>query len=157
MSSQFFWNRGAEEGFYEISVVCGEVFKHKYVGRGAAFGDYDNDGDVDIFVVNNGGPGLLLRNEGGNRNPWLKVLLQGRQSNKLAIGAKLRLVAAGTVQVRELGAQCSYGSQNSLIEHFGLGSHAQADTLEILWPSGLRQVLHNVAANQTVRVVEGEK
>ncbi len=156
MTDQLFWNQGTGEGFYDISVVSGEFFNDEYVGRGTAFGDYDNDGDVDIFVVNNDGPGILLKNDGGNRNQWLKVSLQGVQSNRDAIGAKLSLTAGNMIQTRQIGIQSSYCSQNSLIEHFGMGTSLTADTLEILWPSGLRQVFHNVAANQILRVVEGK-
>ncbi|MCI0699011.1 CRTAC1 family protein [candidate division KSB1 bacterium] len=156
MSYQLFWNRGAKDGFYEVGVVSGEIFQRKYVGRGAAFGDYDNDGDVDVFVVENCGPGMLLRNDGGNQNHWLKAQLEGRQSNRQAIGARLRLVAGESAQIRQIGAQASYCSQNSLIEHFGLGNAAKVDTLEIIWPSGLRQTLQNLAADQTVKVIEGE-
>ncbi len=155
-NSQLFWNRGAEEGFYDVSAVSGEYFRRTYVGRGAAFGDYDNDGDLDVFVVNHSGPGILLRNEGGNRNRWLQVRLEGRRSNRMALGTKLRLVVGQAVQIREVGAQGSYLSQNTLVEHFGLGSHAEADTLVVAWPSGVRQVFTRVAANQVLRVVEGE-
>lgn len=156
MPDQLFWNRGANEGFYDVSSVSGEVLKSEYVGRGAAFGDYDNDGDIDIFVVNNDGPGLLLRNEGGNQNRWLQVSLKGIQSNQQAIGAKLRLVSGNSVQVRQIGTQSSYLSQNSLIEHFGLGADSKADTLEIVWPSGIRQVLFDIPGNQKIYIVEGE-
>jgi hypothetical protein len=156
MSYQLFWNRGAKEGFYEIGAVSGEIFERKYVGRGAAFGDYDNDGDVDIFVVENGGPGMLLRNEGGNQGHWLAVHLEGRKSNRQGIGARLRVVAGEGAQIRQVGAQASYCSQNSLLEHFGLGNTAKVDTLEIIWPSGRRQTLQNLAADQTVKVIEGE-
>lgn len=155
MRDQLFWNRNADEGFYDVSAVSGQYFATESVGRGAAFGDYDNDGDTDVFVVNNGGRAVLLRNDGGNTNRWLKIRLEGRQSNRSAIGAKLRLVAGPTVQIREVGSQSSYLSQNSLIAHFGLGSRAQADTLEIVWPSGLREILTNVAADQTLHLVEG--
>ncbi len=156
MTDQLFWNRGVADGFYDVSSVSGAYFATREVGRGAAFGDYDNDGDVDVFVVNNGGPGVLLRNDGGNANRWIEVRLEGRQSNRSAIGAKLRLVVAGKSQLREVGAQSSYLSQNSLTEHFGLGSHALVDTLEITWPSGLQEVLTGVAADQTLHLVEGE-
>jgi tetratricopeptide (TPR) repeat protein len=156
MPDQLFWNRGPDAGFYDVSSVSGEYFEREYGGRGAAFGDYDNDGDVDVFIVNNGGPGILLRNDGGNRNRWLEVRLEGRQSNRSAIGARLRIVAGGTAQIREVGAQASYLSQNSLTEHFGLGSTQRVDTLEIVWPSGSRQVLVDVAADQVLNVVEGE-
>ena len=156
MPDQLFWNRGAGEGFYDVSSVSGDYFQREYVGRGAAFGDYDNDGDVDVFIVNHGAPAILLRNDGGNRNAWLSVRLEGRRSNRSAIGARLRLVAGGSVQIREVGSQASYLSQNSLIEHFGLGTASRADTLEILWPSGTRQVIMDIAANQILHVVEAE-
>jgi hypothetical protein len=155
MTDQVFWNRGADDGFYDVSSVSGEYFGHAYVGRGAAFGDYDNDGDVDVFVVNNVGPGILLRNEGGNRNQWLLVQLAGTQSNRSAVGARLRLVAGETVQIREVGAQSPYLSQNSLVQHFGLGALQAADTLEIRWPSGLHQIVLRPLSNQILRVSEG--
>ena len=156
MSDQLFWNRGEDEGFYDVSVVSGDFFNQKYVGRGAAFGDYDNDGDIDIFVVNNGGPGILLRNDGGNRKRWLEVMLQGELSSRLAIGAKLRLRVGNKVQIRQIGSQGSYCSQNSLIVHFGLGTSLKADTLHVHWPSGFQQTMYNIAANQIVHVLEEE-
>ncbi|MDP6965722.1 MAG: CRTAC1 family protein [Candidatus Marinimicrobia bacterium] len=156
MPDQLFWNRGTEEGFYDVSTVSGEVLQSEHVGRGAAFADYDNDGDVDIFVVNNDGPGLLLRNDGGNQNKWLQLRLEGTQSNRQAIGARLRLAARDRVQSRQVGAQSSYLSQNSLVEHFGLGNASKADTIEIIWPSGLTEVLRHVASGQTLHIVEGE-
>jgi hypothetical protein len=154
MTSKLFWNRGAHDGFYDLSPVSGAYFGRPYVGRGAAFGDYDNDGDLDVFVVNHGGPGILLRNDGGNRGRWLEVRLAGSRSNRSAIGAKLRLVADSTVQVREVGSQASYLSQNSLTEHFGLGSSEVPDTLEIRWPSGVRQVVPHPATNQILSISE---
>lgn len=155
MRDQLFWNRGPTEGFYDVSVVSGEYFRRRYVGRGAAFADYDNDGDVDAFIVNHGGPGILLRNDDGNRNRWLKVHLNGTRSNHSAIGAKLRLVYRGGVQVRQVGAQPSYLSGNSLIEHFGMGDQLEADSLIVTWPSGLRQTFTALRTNQTVHLVEG--
>ena len=155
MRNQLFWNRGVTEGFFDVSPVSGASFGREFVGRGAAFGDYDNDGDVDAFVVNHDAPGLLLRNDGGNRNRWLQVEVRGTKSNRQGIGATVRLVVGGTVHTRQVGAQSSYLSQNSLIENFGLGSSMRADTLEVVWPTGVRDVRVDVPANQRVVVTEG--
>jgi tetratricopeptide (TPR) repeat protein len=155
MRNQLFWNRGRGEGFFDVSAVSGASFRQEFVGRGAAFGDYDNDGDVDAFVVNHGGKGMLLRNDGGNRNRWLQVEVRGTKSNRQGIGATVRLVAGRTVQTRQVGAQSSYLSQNSLIETLGLGAAAQADTLEVVWPSGVRDVHVGLRSNQRIVVTEG--
>lgn len=140
---------------FDVSEVSGEYFSQEYVGRGAAFGDYDNDGDVDVFIVNNDGPGVLLRNDGGNQNNWLKVLLIGVKSNSQAIGARLKLIAGESIQIRQAGSQGSYFSQNSLIQHFGLGNLFRIDSLEIIWPSGTKQVFENLAPNQLIKITEG--
>ena len=155
-TAQLFWNRGVGHGFYDASTASGEYFHKAYVGRGAAFADYDNDGDLDVLVVNHDGPAVLLRNDGGNRDRWLKVKLEGRRSNRTALGARIRVVADHTTQVREVGAQASYLSQNDLNEHFGLGTIAEVDSLVVTWPSGIRQVWTGVASNQTLKLVEGE-
>ena len=155
MQNQLFWNRGRGEGFFDVSAVSGPPFRKKLVGRGAAFADYDNDGDVDAFLVNHDGPGMLLRNDGGNRNRWLQVEVRGTQSNRQGIGTTIRLVVGRTVHTRQVGAQSSYLSQNSLVETFGLGAATQADTLEVSWPSGVRDVRAGVASNQRIVVVEG--
>lgn len=155
MADQLFWNGGTEHGFYDVSTVSGDYFGRKEVGRGAAFADYDRDGDVDVFVVVHGGRGRLLRNEGGNARPWLSVRLEGRDGNRRAIGARVRVVTGGVTQIRQVGSQGSYLSQNDVVQHFGLGEAWQVDTLEVTWPSGQRSVRTGVSAGQAVLVAEG--
>ncbi len=122
------------------------------VGRGATFGDYDNDGDVDIFVVNNHAPPTLLRNEGGNRNGWLHIELVGTDGNRNAIGAKIQLKTADRTQIREVYAGESYMSSNSFVVEFGVGNATMIETLQVTWLNGETQVLHNISRNQQVRV-----
>ncbi|MFQ5689258.1 MAG: FG-GAP-like repeat-containing protein [Gemmatimonadota bacterium] len=155
MSDQLFWNRGPEEGFYDLSPVAGEYFSRQYVGRGAAFGDYDNDGAVDVFIVNNGGPGVLLRNSGAPGRHWLELRLRGTRSNRSALGARVDLLSGGSVQTREVGVQSSYLSQNSPVVHFGLGARAAVDSLVIRWPSGLRQVVPAPPTDRILEIAEG--
>ncbi len=157
MRDLLFWNKGNKEGFFEVSPVGGIVFEEKLVGRGAAFGDYDNDGDVDIFIVNNGGPAKLLRNDGGNKNNWLEVRLEGVKSNSSSIGVKMRVVTAGSAQVKQAGAQGSYCSQNSPVQHFGLGQAIRVDTIEVTWPTGKLQRFLDLPVNQIIKIVEGQK
>ena len=154
MHSKLFWNRGPKEGFFDVSPVGGKYFQTAYVGRGATFADYDNDGDVDAFVVNHGATGVLLRNEGGNRNHWAEIVLRGTRSNRAGIGATVRLVTAGIVQVRQMGSQAPYLSQNAPVESFGLGASTRIDTIEVRWPSGARDVRTGVAANQRITIEE---
>ena len=122
------------------------------VGRGATFGDYDNDGDVDIFIVNNHAPPTLLRNDGGNRNNWLHVELVGTDGNRNAIGAKIQLKTADRTQIREIYAGESYMSSNSFIAEFGVGNATQIETLQVTWLNGGVQKLHNIPVNQRLRV-----
>jgi len=155
MPDKIFWNRNNKEGFFDVSAVSGDYFQKKFIGRGAAICDYDNDGDPDIYIANNIGPGVLLRNEGGNRNHWLQVKLKGTKSNADAFGTVVRVQADSMVLVRQVGAQGSYLSQNSLIQHFGLGTHSIVDTLFVKWPSGIEQILTGINANQRIEIIEG--
>ena len=163
MTSQLFWNGGPSEGFFDVSPVSGPYFGERHVARGAAVADFDRDGDLDIAVVHHGGRAALLRNDTPAENNWVSVTLEGRpemgsphRTARQAVGARLRLVAGGHVQTRQIGAQSSYASQNALTEHFGLGRHAGVDSLVVDWPSGLRQVSTNIPAGQHVRIVESE-
>lgn len=155
-TDQVFWNGGTDKGFFDLSKVSGSYFTEQHVGRGAAAADYDRDGDLDVVVVNNGGRAVLLRNDGGNAASWFEVQLEGRKSNRSAVGARLRIVAGGRAQIQEIGSQASYLSQNDLTAHFGLGSATMVDSLMVTWPSGTRGVHTQLASNQLVRLVEGE-
>ncbi|MCK5034197.1 MAG: CRTAC1 family protein, partial [Calditrichia bacterium] len=156
LTDQVFWNRNHEDGFYDVSSVSGEVLKSEYVGRGAAYADYDNDGDLDVFIVNNQGLAILLKNNCNNKNNYFKCTLRGVESNSLAIGARLSLWAGNDIQIRQVGSQSSYLSQNSYVQHFGLGEINKVDSLEIIWPSGIRQVLSDLPSNQNILIQEGE-
>jgi hypothetical protein len=150
MRSQLFWNGGPQEGFYEVGTASGPAFGGEHVGRGLAVADYDLDGDPDALVVVNGGKALLWRNEGSPGRHWFGVGLRG-----LAFGARVRLVAGGKAQCRQVGASSSYLSQHAAGEElFGLGSAAQVDTLQVVWLSGKVQTLTHLPADQRVALGE---
>lgn len=155
MKNRLFWNEGPEKGFAEVTSVSGEALSYENVARGTAFGDYDDDGDVDVFIVNNGGRGVLLRNDGGNKNNWLELKLVGTKSNRSAIGAKIKIVSDKVSQIWEVNNQSSYLSQNSLTQHFGLAKFTKVDTLNIQWPSGLNQQFLNIPINERIQITEG--
>jgi len=115
----------------------------------------DNDGDLDILIVNNGQRADLLRNDGGNRNNSLLIRLVGSESNRDGIGARLRLDIGGKTLTREVKAGSSYLGQNDLRVHFGLGPAMLADRLEVRWPSGAIDVMEGLGANQILTVSEG--
>ncbi len=147
--------RGHPEGpFEDVSAAAGPVFALLEVSRAAAFGDYDNDGDVDILVANNDGPVRLLRNEVGNRQHWLSVELSGRSAglDRDAIGAVITLEAGGRIRRRQVQPAYSYCASNDPRVHFGLGSIDRVERLRVTWPDGRTQVLEDVAADQFLRV-----
>ena len=150
MKSQLFWNGGVERGFFDVSAVSGAFFEMDHVSRGAASGDYDNDGDPDLVVINHNGPAVLLRNEGGQGKSWLQVDV--RQHNRSAIGARVRVVAGDRIQIREVGSQSSYCSQNSPVVHFGLSDVQVVDTLEVRWPDGALRTLTRIPARQKMLI-----
>ena len=124
------------------------------VSRGAAFGDYDDDGDVDILVTNCEGPPTLMRNDGLHTNNWLRVRLQGTASNRTAIGARVELVSGSLrLQDQVLGGD-SYLAQSDLRLHFGLGNRDVVDVLRVFWPSGRIDELRQIATNREVLITE---
>jgi enediyne biosynthesis protein E4 len=148
--------------FEEVGPALGPPFAYQRVTRGAAYGDYDNDGDLDILVTNNGQPAELLRNDGGNAQHWLQVDLKGRGaggrargSNTDGIGARVT-VRTGTVTQRDVvRSGSSYCSQSMLRRHFGLGRASSVDEIEVRWPSGSIDRLRSVPANRRITVSEG--
>jgi hypothetical protein len=140
--------------FEEMGEQAGPALVEQHSSRGVALGDFDNDGDLDILIVNLNEPPSLLRNDQTPAGHWLKVLLVGVTSNRSAIGAQVSVVHGTRKQVQAVLAQSSYLSVNDRRLHFGLGPAASAD-LEILWPNGNRENITNVQANQLVVIREG--
>jgi hypothetical protein len=142
--------------FQNLAKQAGPGFASERVSRGLAKGDIDNDGDVDLLITNNGGAAQLLVNEVGNRNNALLLRLIGTKSNRDGIGARLRLTVGSRTLVDQVASGSSYLAQHDLRVHFGLGSAAKADRLEIAWPSGRVEVLESLPANHVITVREGE-
>jgi len=140
--------------FEELLGEAGPGVAEPHASRGVAFGDFDNDGDVDILIMNMNEPPSLLRNDMKGGNHWLKVLLQGVVSNRSAIGAQVAATYGGRTQKQAVLAQASYLSVNDRRLHFGLGPEKTA-SLEILWPNGGVEKIASVDADQLVVVKEG--
>jgi hypothetical protein len=139
--------------FEELIDEAGPAIAAVHASRGCAFGDFDNDGDLDILIVNLNEPPSLLRNDLKSPSHWLKVKLIGTTSNRSAIGARVIAKYGGRQQVQEVLSQSGFYSSNDRRLHFGLGAATRAD-LEIRWPTDARQVLRNVSADQILTVTE---
>ena len=140
--------------FQDVSADAGPYFATKSVARGACFADYTNDGKVDAFLVNLGAKGVLLKNTSPSTGHWLTIALAGVKSNRDGIGAKVEVEAGGSKQWAERVAGSGYLSQNDGRLHFGLGANAKVDRITVTWPSGTRQVVQGVAANQAITITE---
>jgi hypothetical protein len=141
--------------FEELIAEAGSGVSAAHASRGCAFGDFDNDGDIDVLVVNLDEPPSLLRNDVSGSNHWLKLKLVGTKSNRSAIGARVICRYGGKRQVQEVTSQSSFYSSNDPRLHFGLGTAAKAD-VEIRWPSGRVQRFEKVAADRIITITEGK-
>jgi enediyne biosynthesis protein E4 len=157
MPPHLFRNVGKGQ-FEEVTKAMGAAFDSPRVARGAAYADVFGDGRLDVLMATNAGPPVLFRNEaaGKPRNRSLRIKLIGTKANRDGIGATVRLSAGGETQAKMLRSGSSYLSASELMLTFGLAQHEKADNVEILWPSGQKDRLTNVAAGQTIVVTEGK-
>ena len=142
--------------FKNVSATSGEAFKRDWPARGLSVGDYDNDGDLDVLIINNGEAPILLRNEGGNRNNWLGLQLVSTKSNPAAVGAMITWEAGGVKRSRLKTTGGSYLSSHDPREILGIGQAAKIDSVQIKWPSGQVDKLTELPINKYVRVTEGK-
>jgi hypothetical protein len=142
--------------FQDVSAQMGSGIAEKFSSRGAAFGDYDNDGDIDALVLNLNDVPSLLRNDGGNQQNWIKIKLIGTQCNRTAIGARVRVLTGKHAQMDEVHSGSSVMSQDDLRLHFGLGKAATVDLIEVKWPTTQKiERFTQVKANQILTIREG--
>jgi enediyne biosynthesis protein E4 len=152
-----FHNEGKGKKFRDVTAAAGPVFAISEVSRGAAFGDIDNDGAVDIVVANNNGPVRLLLNQNHsiNRNHWLLVSLEATQGDRFAIGAKVEIRQRARMLLRRAHTDSSYLSANDVRVHFGLGEDANIESLIVHWPSGHKEAWDKLKADQIVHIRQG--
>ena len=142
--------------FKDVSSEMGPGISERFSSRGAAFGDYDNDGGMDILILNMNDLPSLLRNDGGNKQNWIKIKLLGTKCNRTAIGARVRIVTGKHVQMDEVHSGSSVMSQSDLRLHFGLGKAATVDLIEVRWPTTQKlEKFSHVGANQILTIREG--
>ena len=140
--------------FEDVSAMLGADFARPIVARGAAYADFDHDGDLDVLINTNNGPAILYTNQGGNRNNWLTVHLTGTKSNRSALGAIVRIESALGKQWKTVHSGSSYCSQSDLALTFGLAQDKTVTSLSIEWPSGARQQFKNLSPNQLLTIDE---
>ena len=142
--------------FSEVSADFGAVLTEDRVSRGVAFGDIDNDGDIDLIIADLDGPPQLLRNDGGNTDNSILIKTVGVKSNRSGIGARVTVVSGDLTQVDEVRSGDSYISQSDLRLHFGLQKRTKVDSIEVHWPSGVVDKVSSVGVNRIVTIKEGQ-
>jgi hypothetical protein len=142
--------------FQDVSAKAGDAILTANLGRGCAFGDFDNDGDVDVLINNLDGPPTLLRNDSRTGNHSILIKCVGTKSNRSAIGTRVKVTTGTHVQIGEVMSGSSYYSQSDLRLHFGLGRAAKIDAIEIRWPSGSSETLQDLPADQLFVFEEGK-
>ncbi len=144
------------KGFEDVAPKLGSDFMQPLLARGAVYGDYDRDGDLDVLINQNDGPARLYRNDGGNQNNFITVRTRGVTSNRDGIGAVVRVESAGGKQWNTVRSGSSYCSQSDLALTFGLGSDTTVTAIEVDWPSGQKDRVTSVPANQFLVIEEGK-
>jgi hypothetical protein len=153
---QLFHNEGRGKRFREMSRIAGPAFQFEEISRGAAFGDIDNDGGIDILVANNNGPARLLRNEVRARGHWLSVKLESPKQNRFGIGARVAVIRPGQDTLwRRVHTDSSYLSANDVRVHFGLGEKADIDALLVEWPGGAKERFGGVKCDGMITLRQG--
>jgi len=151
-----FRNLGKKK-FEEVTTSLGQALQQAMVGRGAAYGDFDNDGDLDLLITSNNGKARLLRNDGGNQNNLLRIKTVGTSSNRDGIGAKVTLKLSNQAKLWSVvKSGSSYCSQSELPLTFGLGKTDKVSSVEVVWPSGRVDIANDVAANQFITIQESK-
>jgi hypothetical protein len=142
--------------FSEVAAQAGEALMLPRVSRGAAFGDIDNDGDIDVVINNLDGKPTVLRNEGGNRNHWVSIRLKGQGRNPDALGARVKVVSGELVQWDEVRSGGSYISSSDLRLHFGLAHRERVDLIEVHWPGGKKELYRDLPADRFLTIEQGK-
>ncbi len=142
--------------FREARTEVGTALGNPIVGRGAAYGDIDNDGDWDLLITSSNGPAHLFRNDGGNRNAWIKIQLIGKKSNRDGIGTQIHLTSPSRTQTKTVKSGSSYCSQSEFTAIFGINTDSTIEKIDVVWPSGTVDILQNIKPNQHLRIKEGE-